>query len=240
MAHVPRVYIPARLAPGPVVLPAETARRLAAVLRAREGDPLLLFAGDGREWHATVTAAARDSLHAAITELARQAPPPVITLETWCAMVRPNRFDWMLEKCVEAGSDVIRPLATDHAARGESASPARRERWQRVVIEAAEQSGRLYLPSIEQPAAFATCLGRLGTTVLLADADGRSLDDLRPLLPIAGHVAVAIGPEGGWSDAERQRARAAGALMLRLGPHTLRTETAAVVATAMLSAALAR
>ena len=169
MAHVPRLYLPARLAPGPVILPADAARRLAAVLRVREGDPLLLFSGDGREWHASVTVAARHSLHATITGLARQAPPPAVTLETWCALIRPNRFDWMLEKCVEAGAGIVRPLVSEHAARGESASRARVERWQRIVVEAAEQSGRLYLPVVEQPAPFEALLAPPRRALVLAD-----------------------------------------------------------------------
>jgi 16S rRNA (uracil1498-N3)-methyltransferase len=171
--------------------------------------------------------------------MVRQEPAPAVLIEAWCAIVRPNRFDWAIEKCTEVGVDLIRPITSAHTARGDGASSSRAERWQRIAVEAAEQSGRLYVPVIEPPLAFDAALRRAGPPPLVfCDGSGEALSALRALFPARGRVAVAIGPEGGWSEAELAAARAAGALVLRLGPHILRTETAAVVATAMLREAL--
>ncbi|GAB4331853.1 MAG: 16S rRNA (uracil(1498)-N(3))-methyltransferase [Dehalococcoidia bacterium] len=220
------------------MLEGDAGHRLRAVLRLKAGDEFLAFAGDGREYRATVSAVTKSAVNAFVGEIVRQAPAPAVALETWCALVRPNRFDWAIEKCVEAGADVIRPLVTEHAARGDSASASRRQRWDRIAVEAAEQSGRLYVPVVEAPLSFAQALHRYHGALIVADAAGAPLAEIAPLLPSRGHVAVVAGPEGGLSDAEREAARHAGALLLRLGPYILRTETAAVVATAVLRSSL--
>ncbi len=214
-------------------------RRLAAVMRMREGDAFIVFCGDGREWGARVESMAKTGIEVTVTELVRQAPLPSLVVEAWCGLVRPNRFDWAIEKFVEAGADVIRPLVSEFSARGEGASRARTERWTRIAVEAAEQSGRLFLAVVEEPQSFDVLLARARQMpVVVAHQAGESWRSISPLLPAAGAVALAVGPEGGFSDDEIARARAHGALLVSLGPHILRTETAIVVATAMLRASL--
>ncbi len=236
MAHVPRIYRPGRIAPGPLTLDGEPAKRLGAVLRVRPGEPFLVFAGDGREWHATVSSVERNSIRADVTGVARQEGVPALTLEVWCALVRANRFETVIEKCTEAGADVIRPLTSDFTARADAASPARIERWNRIVVEASEQSGRLHLPVIAEAAPFERVLSNGHHPVVLADPEGLPWPDVARLLPVAGTVAVAVGPEGGWSDAERAAARSRGALVARTGDTILRTETAAIVMTGLVRA----
>lgn len=234
MAHVPRLFVRGHLGPGPLLLEGEQAKRLAAVMRLREGESFLAFSGDGREWEATVGPATKAGLRASVGALARQEAAPALTLELWVGLVRPNRFDWALEKAVEAGADIIRPLLSEHSARGEGSSAGRRERWERIAIEAAEQSGRLYVPVVEPPAQFGDLLARHHGALLVCDCDGRPWGEVPALLPGDGRLAVAVGPEGGFSPEELARARAHGALTAKLGPNTLRAETAAVVAVALV------
>lgn len=236
MSRLPRLYVPGRLAAGPLALDSGQSHRLGAVMRLDDGDPFLVFNGDGHEWSATVTASTRGTVHATVAGLARQAPPPALSLEVWVGLVRPNRFDWAIEKCVEAGADVIRPLLTGRAARGEGASDARQERWSRVVVEAAEQCGRLHLAVVAPPASFEPLLAHLRVPLFIAEAGGRPWPEVVPLLPVSGTVAVAIGPEGGFTAEELAAATARGAVTASFGANTLRTETAAVVATALVRA----
>ncbi|MCC7366580.1 MAG: 16S rRNA (uracil(1498)-N(3))-methyltransferase [Dehalococcoidia bacterium] len=238
MAHIPRLYVPGRLGPGPVTLDRDQSQRLAAVMRVREGDPVQLFSGDGREWHATVTTVTKQAVHLTVGQPSRQEPQPAVTLELWCAVVRANRFDWAIEKAVELGAGIIRPMICDYSARGDTAGAAKLDRWQRIVIEAAEQSGRLWLPVIEPPATFAAVLARHHGALVLGDPAGMPWPHAAALLPPRGTVALAIGPEGGFSPAEGAAARAAGALAVQLGPHILRTETAAAAGLALLRATL--
>lgn len=234
MSHVPRVYFPGRLAHGAVTIDGEPGRHLATVLRVRPGDPLLLFPGDGREWSATVAGVTKAGVVAEVGELTRQEAPPAVVIETWCAPVRASRFEWALEKCVEAGADVVRPILTEFTQRGDAPSEAKLARWQRIVIEAAEQSGRLYVPVIESPVPLARALETYRATLLFGAKDGRPARDLAPLLPGHGHVAVVIGPEGGLSDEETGALGRQGGIPTSFGPHVLRTETAAVVGTALV------
>lgn len=234
MAHVPRIYLPGRIAPGPLTLDGDAARRLAAVMRMRPGDPFTVFCGDGREWAATVSVVEKNRLQAQVGEVARTATPLPLVIECWCALIRPNRFDWAIEKCTEAGVDVIRPLICAHAARGESVSENREDRWERIAIEAAEQSGRLSVPVFAPPGRFEQLIEQPIGALILFDREGKPWQETVPLIPEQGRVTVAVGPEGGFSAEEVAAARARGALAVSLGPNILRTETAAVAGVALL------
>lgn len=232
MAHIPRVLVPGPLEAGDIELPAEPSRHLATVLRVRPGDPLLLFAGDGRERTANVTAVVRGHIRATVGEVVRQESPSPLVLELWCGLVRAQRFEWALEKAVEAGADVIRPLLSEFAVRG---AGEKGERWQRIIGEATEQSGRLFVPALGAAASFPELLDRArGETVLVAHPGGMGWPEVAQRLPTRGCVVVAVGPEGGFSAEEMARVRAAGATVVSLGPHILRTETAAIVAVALV------
>jgi 16S rRNA (uracil1498-N3)-methyltransferase len=236
MAHIPRLYRPGRLAPGPLLIDGEAAKRLTSVMRLRAGDRFLCFAGDGREWEATVAEVGKSALRVEVGPIARQAPPSPLVVELWAGLVRPNRFDWLIEKCTEAGVDILWPLLSEHAARGEGTGQQRAQRWGRIAVEAAEQSARLFLPVVEPPAAFDALLGRPHGPLIVADASGWPWDQTAALLPLEGRLAIAIGPEGGFSPAELAAARAHGAIVASLGPNVLRTETAAVVAVSLVRA----
>jgi 16S rRNA (uracil1498-N3)-methyltransferase len=236
MAHVPRLYLPGPLGPGLLLLDGEQARRLGAVMRVREGDEVRVFAGDGREWGAVVRSAGKGRVELEVGPVERQEGQAALTVEVWCGLVRPNRFDWALEKCTEAGADIIRPLLSAYAARGEGSSAGRQERWQRIVVEASEQSGRLWVPVVEAPGQFEQLLERSRGTVLIGEREGMPWDEAKALLPEQGHVVLAVGPEGGFSPDELSRAKAKGALAVAMSPGILRTETAAVVGTALLRA----
>ncbi len=234
MTRVPRLYVPGRLAPGLAVLNSDQSRRLADVVRLREGDEFRLFNGDGKEWKAVVTGIAKGQLHGQIVECVREEAPLPLVVEVWCGLVRPNRFDWAIEKCAEAGADVIRPIVTARAARGDGSSGLRQERWGRIATEAAEQCGRLSLPLVEPPGQFADLLGRHRGPLLLGNVAGPPWPEAARAVPEQGRLVIAVGPEGGFTPDEVARAKAAGAQLARFGPNVLRTETAAVAAVALV------
>ena len=234
MDVLPRICVREGLKPGPLRLGVAQAKPLTGARRLRVGDALLVFSGDGRESRAKVEATARDSLQATVGALTRQEPLPALELEIWCANVRANRMEWGIKKCVETGADIFRPITCERAARGQELSAGRRERWERIAIEAAEQCDRLHLPRIEALTPFADACKRLRGPIVLADPNGAPWSTIAPLLPERGTLTVAIGPEGGFSEGEMAEAHADGALIASLGPNTLRTETAAAVATALV------
>ncbi|MFQ5380587.1 MAG: RsmE family RNA methyltransferase [Dehalococcoidia bacterium] len=231
----PRVFLQGPLVAGPIRLSESQSRRLTGSHRLREGEPFLAFCGDGAEWSARLTSGRQRRATAELEEVVRREAPPPLGVEILCGQVRPSRMEWALEKCVEAGADIFRPLTSENSARGSAPSTSRTERWDRIAIEAAEQCGRVYPAVVGAPARLGAVLASPGTLVL-CDRDGMAWENVARMLPSVGHVRLAVGPEGGFTAEEMAQARAAGAIVARLGPHTLRTETGAVAVTLLVRA----
>ncbi len=153
-----------------------------------------------------------------------------------CALVRFERFEWMIEKATELGAAVIVPVAAARSEKGlERAAAKRMERWRKIAQEAAEQSRRDRLPVIEPPVTFDTALRVEAGVRLLLDEDPGA-PPLITRLQAGATCAVLAGPEGGWTDRERAAAIAAGWNPVSLGPTVLKTETACVAALALINA----
>lgn len=235
MKHVPRVFVPGRIAAGPLTIEGEPARHLSTVLRSRPNDPLLLFSGDGKEWHATIASATKNGTLVQVGEVSRMEAPSPVVLELWAAPVRANRFDWLVEKCAEAGADVIRPVVTEFT-QSHDASAGKVDRWRRIVIEAGEQCGRLFVPVVEPPVPLSRAVESFHGALVYGDPEGPAPQEAARLLPASGHVALVIGPAGGLSDADTALLTSHGAIGMKFGPHLLRTETAALAGVALLRA----
>jgi 16S rRNA (uracil1498-N3)-methyltransferase len=161
-----------------------------------------------------------------------------------CAVVKGKRFEWALEKAVELGAHEFLPLETDLGV--VDPRPGKQERWRSLMTAALKQSGRSFMPALSVPLPVGDALARSrGGPVYFgaAPADGAAGAAGVPLRnEILEHgegspparLTVLIGPEGGWSGAELSQLAGAGARPLDLGPHVLRTETAAVTGLAFL------
>ncbi len=209
-----------------VVLETAPSHHLLKVLRARSGDAVILFNGDGHEYQATLED--REGKRARLTVSRKQSPAREshLHISLGQGISRGERMDLVMQKAVELGVNEITPLWTARSQvqlKGERLEK-RLLHWKGIVIAACEQSGRLHLPLLRPPAEFddwpqpSTQALRL---MLHPDAD-RTL----PMLDRPTHVQVLLGPEGGFDAAEIERAQAAGFLPVRLGPRVLRTETA--------------
>ncbi len=243
-----RFYLPPPLpAHGPFPLPAEVAHRVAHVLRMVPGERLRLFDGSGREIEAEIVAArGREVVVAPIAELPPEPPVPVIHL--YPALIRPHRFEWLLEKATELGVACVQPLVSERCqVRAAAFGAGKAARWRRIMVEAAEQCGRRDVPALASPLPWSAALAQARGLLLLpwegereaAPALGAALRAAEPDVGSARcPVAIFIGPEGGFSAAEVAAAQARGALTVSLGPHVLRAETAAVAALAIALDAL--
>lgn len=236
MEALPRVCVPEGVGSGTLELAGAQARHLSGSRRLRKGDEFLVFAGDGVEYRACIEDVSRERVTANVGDVTRRESRPARSVEVWCANVRANRMEWAIEKCVEAGVNVFRPITTERSVRGQELSESRRERWERIAIEAAEQCGRLHLPVIAPVVAFHEALVDREGGLVVANRDGTPWREVADELPEQGSVVIAVGPEGGFSEDEIASAIEAGALVASLGPNTLRTETAAVVAVALARA----
>ena len=157
---------------------------------------------------------------------------------------KPDKFEWVLQKCTELGASRFVPITSERTIAG-SPEQGRRERWERIIAEAAEQSGRTVLPSLENTMTLKRAIKQearrldeaegLGHVSLMpAPGADLSLSDALWELDEEGTVSLFIGPEGGFSNDELYEADQHGVQLVSLGPRILRAETAAVAALAIV------
>jgi 16S rRNA (uracil1498-N3)-methyltransferase len=228
---------------GSATLRGEAARHLGRVLRAETGQ--LYELSDGHlVWLARTESVGRDEIRFSLVE-PLPAPVAPVRIELLLAIVKFDRFEWALEKATELGAEEIAPLATDRSEKGLIAAAAKRaDRWKRILAESAQQSRRLRVPdlraALKAPDAFRACPAPL--KILLSERAGaRPLREVLEPAALArrggdtARVALAIGPEGGWTEAEFTSAGACGFAEVALGTNILRTETAVCAALAAVN-----
>ncbi len=225
-----RFYVNCPLAPGPVVVQGPEAHHLAVVCRLRPGDPVRLFNGDGREYPARVVSADRRAVTLEVEAVARPERELPRAVEVAAPLPRGDRAQFLLEKLTELGVTAFVPLQTRRSV--VHPREAKREKLQRYVIEASKQCGRNVLLEVRPLAEWETyCrLETLPAKRVLAHPGGG------PGIGGPGPVALAVGPEGGFTDEEVAAARGAGWQVVGLGPRILRIETAALVLAARFAA----
>jgi 16S rRNA (uracil1498-N3)-methyltransferase len=226
------------------VLHGEDAAHLGRVLRAEPGQLYELSDGES-VWLGKVEAIASTHKNGGSIEFSLVEPieqqAPALKVELLISLVKFDRFEWCLEKATELGVSQIIPLA---AARSEkkliSAAAKRSERWEKILRESAQQSRQLKPPVLSAVLAAekAFANSRAGCQFLFPERQ-----DARPVRSVqmgclSKSISVAIGPEGGWTDAEIAAARKAGYFETSLGEGILRTETAVISAISILRYAL--
>jgi 16S rRNA (uracil1498-N3)-methyltransferase len=224
------------------VVEGETAYHLGRVLRAQQGQ--LYELSDGQRVRlGRIEKVARDRVEFALLEDI-PAHQPAIDLTLLLAIVKFDAFEWAIEKATELGVSTIVPLA---AARSEKALVAaagkRAERWKKILAEASQQSRRVRVPvlgELSQPAQAFRSHATTPIKVMLSEQpDALPLRRILQAEPLRKQAVLAIGPEGGWTDAEFAAAQASGFREASLGKLILRTETAVAASLACINYALA-
>jgi 16S rRNA (uracil1498-N3)-methyltransferase len=236
--RTPRLFVEAPLGAGHAVpLSREQAHYLLTVLRLGAEAAVLVFNGRDGEWLARLRPASRKAAELAAERQTR--PQPAVPDLHYCfAPLKHARLDYVVQKAVEMGAAALRPVLTQHT----QASRLNLERMQANAVEAAEQCGILSLPEIREPVRLDALLDgwEAGRRLVYCDEEAEASGPLAALQGIPpGPLAVLIGPEGGFSEAERQRLlRLPHVTRLSLGPRILRADTAAVAALALVQAVL--
>jgi len=243
-----RVYVETPLAAGSLVqLPADTASHLAKVLRARAGDELILFNGDGREFQGAIEAVRGSRVSASVGDsrpVDRESPLSITLVQ---CVPRGDRMDFIVQKATELGVTRIVPVLSQRSVVRLDKSQAESKvlHWRAVAVSACEQCGRNRLPAIEAAQPLLNYLGEApadaGTRWVFEPASASQADTAAPRTDPAPAVAmtsaeIAIGPEGGFATDELEAFRVAGFAQVALGPRILRTETAAIAAVVWLQA----
>lgn len=225
-----------------ITLDGEQTRHLRDVLRLGAGAEVAVFDGAGREFLCRVETIGRD---AARLEIVRETAPKSsesnLNLTLAVALLKGEKFDLVVQKATELGAARIVPLITKRAdakIRDEKDAAKKLERWRKISVEAAKQSGRAKLPTIETPTSYKEFIKTSATDekngaaslVLFAETGGESFSSIKNTEKI---IAV-IGSEGGWETSEIDEARARGFQIVTFAGRILRAETAAIAVAAVL------
>jgi len=233
-----RFFVPPdTLAASQVRITNEAAHQITHVLRMRAGDEICLLDGLGWEYRVKLLSLTKEAVTGQIEQRTEGHAEPRHKITLYLSLLnKADKFEWALQKCTELGAAGFIPV---RSARSVTDIPghAKIERWQRIIQEAAEQSGRAIIPPLAPTLtlddAFKSQAGRLAIIPALG-----SQTTLKTALHTAQSkeatpISIFIGPEGGFTPNELHAAEAAGILPITLGPRTLRAETAAVAALTM-------
>jgi len=223
-----------------IYLSEEESRHLRDVLRLREGEAVSVFDGVGREFACLVERAGRKNESAELRIQEKVAPPAPesdLNLTLAVALLKGEKFDFVVQKATELGVKRIVPLQTKRAdvrLKDEKDSAKKVERWRRIALEAAKQSGRAFVPEIENPEDFENFVKNSNFPgIFFAERGGDNLQAGLTQISSSNLIAV-TGAEGGWEDAEIELARKNDFRVVTLGGRILRAETAAITVAALL------
>lgn len=243
-----RRFFVERFEEGKAALRGEPAHHLSRVLRAEPGQ--LYELSDGQTiWLARVESARRDAVEFSLVE---EIPVsrPALQVTLLFSIIKFDRFEWCLEKATELGADQIIPLAAARSEKALIAAAAKRaRRWEKILVESAQQARRLRPPALGAAIRPTEVFAQERASIRILLSESREAQPLRIRLERLGSgprsfpcpralVALAIGPEGGWTERELEAARNAGFVEASLGDNIQRTETAAIAALAILNYAL--
>ncbi|MEO9945874.1 MAG: 16S rRNA (uracil(1498)-N(3))-methyltransferase [Paraglaciecola sp.] len=233
-----RIYHPHQLSvESQIILTDDATNHVSNVLRAREGQAVVLFNGDGNEYSAHLAQVNKRKVVVNIDSKLSLSIESPLDIHLAQGISRGDRMEWVIQKAVELGIKEMTPLITERCGvkLNQERWVKKHEQWLKVVIGACEQSGRNVLPKLNPPTLFSDWV-TMSTNQLRLTLHPRAEQAFRHIsMPPAG-VRLLIGPEGGFTDQEIYQTEQNGFQTVQLGPRVLRTETAAVASIAALQA----
>ncbi|NQV85580.1 MAG: 16S rRNA (uracil(1498)-N(3))-methyltransferase [Woeseiaceae bacterium] len=233
-----RLFVSGALSNGAEIeLDGDRSRYLGKVLRARVGDRVTVFNGEGPEWPATLLRISKSSVSLTLGNSVVAGTESPLKIHLVQGISRGERMDIVVQKATELGVKRITPVLTEYGVvkLDPDRAEKRREHWQKIAASACEQSGRTRLPLIDTPLPLKSWFGSKPEAV---DAEliltPGATSSMASLAAPQTKVCLMIGPEGGFSDIECSDARVSGFTAVSLGPRVLRTESAAIAALAVL------
>lgn len=233
-----RIFLDTPLQPDtPVTIPEPLAHYLRQVMRLQKGDAVVVFDGRGGEYQGTIEQLARNDARCMVGRHEPVSRELDVNIHVIQAASRSEKIEHTLQKCTELGATSFTIVRSERSAlklEGKKLDE-RIQRWRKIIIEAAEQSGRTAIPEVEWATKTADITPH-GRCMLLHPEAAHPWRNAREQLAEAREISIAIGPEGGWSRKEIDLLLSRGFEPLQFGPRTLRTETAAPALVAALQA----
>ena len=222
--------------PTVVIKDKEVLHRIADVLKLLPGEEVVLSDGKGMEVVGIIVGPKKNGVEVKIVD--KRSSKGLRKVILCCAMLKRDSFEWAVQKATEVGATEIMPLITERTIK----TGLQRSRVEKIIKEAAEQSGKSLVPILHDPVKFEEVLKIEGVKIFFDFCDerfkaGDSVGSRRgePLGTTRQQVMIFIGPEGGWTPREKKLAEDAGCLVRSLGATTMRAETAATIATYLIA-----
>lgn len=232
-----RFFVP-EIRRGRAELAGADAEHLVRVLRVEQGQIFEL--SDNRDVYLAEIESARKAEVAFRILEKLPALVPTVEITLFASLIKFDRFEWLVEKATELGALAIVPVESVRSERGLAAASAKRlARWEKIALEASQQSRRAHLPRLEKTIRFRDALQFQPELRLFMDESAAAEPILKAVAAApraSNHVGLLLGPEGGWTDEERQQAIDVGWRPCSLGGTILRAETAAAAALAVIQA----
>lgn len=235
---------PDRFSAQQVTFPIETATQIRRVLRLESGTRVVALDNSGRSFMVRISIVGKDVIGEIESVVLNEDHEPPYRLTLLTPLTRREKFEWILQKCTEAGATRFIPTVSERSlVRLADEGPEKRERREKIIREAAEQSSRSRIPELNDALNFTDALTFPSEADALKILFWEKADEttLKTLLGetvargVPADVFLAVGPEGGYSDAEAAAARDAGWKIVTLGKRILRMETAALAAVLLIN-----
>jgi 16S rRNA (uracil1498-N3)-methyltransferase len=231
--RISRLYTPTPLNINQTIhLDDDNAHYVRTVLRLKESAQIVVFNGQGGEYVGTLSEVSRKAVRIHVEQFINRSIESNLNLILGLGISRGDRMDFSVQKAVELGTTQITPLCTARCVVQFNAEKKsqRLNHWQKIAQHAAEQSGRTIVPNLADIQTLPDWVSQpQGLKIFL---DPYANTSLKQLSPEQNTVILLTGPEGGFTDEERQFVIAAGFIPVRLGQRILRTETASLAALA--------
>ena len=218
-----------------VTLDEDETRHLRDVLRLKAGDAANVFDGEGREYACTIeTIEKRKSILKINQEVAPSSPESPLDLTIASVLLKGDKLDLVVQKAVELGVNRFIPMTSARCDVKVGDAAKRADRWRRIAMEATKQCGRAKLMHVADVTEYSKLLDETNnpdlTRIHFSERDGESFDAAAG----ASRILAFIGPEGGWDDAELEKASAAGIRSITFGGRVMKADTAAITIASIL------
>jgi 16S rRNA (uracil1498-N3)-methyltransferase len=224
-----------------VVLGGEQAHQIRNVLRIKPSERIIVLDNTGFEYEVIITDVGKEKTVGRIESRRAGAAEPQVRLILYQSLLARDKFELVLQKCTEVGVSQFVPVITQRSLvrDADAVTSKKLTRWRRIITEAAEQSHRSRIPDLSLPVQFEEALSQWNAfdRCLIASPQEQQMSMQKALSGGKQNpqtIALLIGPEGGFAEQEVSLAVEAGAKPVSLGPRILRTETAAIVAAALI------
>ncbi|HEU5114220.1 MAG TPA: RsmE family RNA methyltransferase [Candidatus Paceibacterota bacterium] len=225
-----RFFVKSALVPGRdnSLSDARLVHQIRRVFRLHAGDSVIFFDGSGVDYVSEIVSMTDEKLTFKIVETQPVKREAKRTIVLAVSLIKKDNFEWVIQKGTELGVSEFIPLISERSEK----KGFNRDRAEKIMIEACEQSGRAEVPVIREPMAFADFVKeeKRGMVAFHTHGTALSLEDIGE----TGEIVACIGPEGGWTDAEAEVFKEKGAAIVKLGTPVLRAETAAIAAATLL------